>query len=657
MKKNTITILGVILLTIFSVNGQSRYNKMLYKGVNFEIGQQNQEALKSYSDAIELRPNKENAFIYRSKLNFRLKNYDEAMADINKAISINPNNEEALNIRAKLYIKNDNLRDAIEDQKRILSVTKEGSDLYNKTLFNMSECYLALANYNEQNQALNKLVNILKSNSMEVPIDYYEKRGVSSLRINKNKEAISDFEFVEKKYPNDASNLYRIGWAYFKLGDDANSQKYFEKIINVDPTKKIVYTKDNYKKMFEYEKNKALHLEEILNISSKLSTIKDIQSELFVQIEYKSLFESGMDLWYRLVSAYPEDKKIKDDYVVVLKKIYSELKEKPAISEEARKLVVQASNATEEKRYMEALFLFSKSLQVAPCNHLAYYNLALLYERIGFIPSAISQMQEYIKLYPQAPDLRSAKDKIYEWEGKTNPSNAVTTSTDPDLKNEYHVSEADMGFFIMSYGFNNPRGQAKLFNSFETTEQRFFNSKQIGMKNGFCLEIGGGFGGYSNRPKESFMPGLDILVRYRQNQLDWSSAGGMFAEPQNFNKSLRFIEITEKINFSLRVAQNTFAKVYYSPALVIPLNLEFRQKNAFTTNIYDVSNPVRFGQAIGWSLRYKKFSLGYEWDFITFKTTIYYREIDNLTNKYTTNTSTTGKYRITYGNLRLSLYL
>lgn len=657
MKKYIFIIICALNITLLTVNAQTRYNKLLYKGVSLERGKSDEEALKLYSEAIELKPSKTDAFIYRSKLNFRLKNYDNAMLDINKALSINPQNEEALYIRAKLNVRNANYIDAVEDYKSILTLSKENSVRYRNSLFNLSECYLLIGNVKEQNMALDKLINNYKANALDVPVDYYQKRGVSYLKLSKYKEAVSDLEFIEKKYPNDANNLYRIAWAFHHLKDDANSLIYFDKITNVDPSKKIVYNKNNYKQFFEYDKNKSNFLEGVLDISTKLSMIKDVQSENFAQIEYKSLFESGMDIWYRLIALYPEDEKIKTDYLQVLKSIYTELNDKPIIPEEARKLVVQATNATEEKRYPEAIFLFMKSLKVAPCNHLAYYNLALLYERIGSNGAAISQMQEYIKLYPQAADIRSAQDKIYTWEGKLSSSNPISTFTDPELKNEYTLSKADDGFFIISYGFNNALGPAKLFDQYESIESRFFTTQQLGLKNGFCIEIGGGGGDFSNMPKNKFGVGMEILFRYRQNKLDWASAGGMFAESQNLNKSLRYFEFAEKINFSYRVAQNTFTSLYYSPALVVPFNTEFQQETLSTTYIYDISNPPRFGQSIGWSIRYKKFLLGYEWHFIGLKTTIYDKTYDVATKRYTYNNSTTGKYRITYGNFRLAFYL
>jgi len=93
---------------------------------------------------------------------------------------------------------------------------------------------------------------------------------------------------------------------------------------------------------------------------------------------------------------------------------------KPIITEDERRLIVQANESTQEKKYDLAIDLYNKIIERNPTSYpAAYFNLALLYEQQRYYTFAITSMKKYLMLVPEAPDARSAQDKIYGWELKT----------------------------------------------------------------------------------------------------------------------------------------------------------------------------------------------------------------------------------------------
>lgn len=98
---------------------------------------------------------------------------------------------------------------------------------------------------------------------------------------------------------------------------------------------------------------------------------------------------------------------------------YRGLKEKPIITEEQRKYVVQANLFNEEKKYDKAIELYLKVIAINPTSFPgAYSNLALLSAVTDNYYAAIYYMKKYIMLVPEAEDARNAQDKIYRWETK-----------------------------------------------------------------------------------------------------------------------------------------------------------------------------------------------------------------------------------------------
>jgi tetratricopeptide (TPR) repeat protein len=96
---------------------------------------------------------------------------------------------------------------------------------------------------------------------------------------------------------------------------------------------------------------------------------------------------------------------------------YRSLKEKPAISEELRKFIVQANAFNQKQQYSDAINAYNNAVKSDPVSYpAAYSNLALLSAQISKYDAAIFYMKEYLLLVPDATDARSAQDKIYEWE-------------------------------------------------------------------------------------------------------------------------------------------------------------------------------------------------------------------------------------------------
>lgn len=98
---------------------------------------------------------------------------------------------------------------------------------------------------------------------------------------------------------------------------------------------------------------------------------------------------------------------------------YRALPVKPTISEEQRKLIVQANLYNEKKDFKKAIELYLKVTVIDPISYAAAYsNLALISALMKDYQNAIFYMKKYLMLEPNAIDSRASQDKIYEWEAQ-----------------------------------------------------------------------------------------------------------------------------------------------------------------------------------------------------------------------------------------------
>ena len=96
---------------------------------------------------------------------------------------------------------------------------------------------------------------------------------------------------------------------------------------------------------------------------------------------------------------------------------YRALATKPRLSEDQRRLIVQANAFNQQKDYYRAIERFRAAVALdATAYPAAYFNLALLYAQVGNPRRAILHMRQYLLLEPEAKDARAGQDKIYEWE-------------------------------------------------------------------------------------------------------------------------------------------------------------------------------------------------------------------------------------------------
>lgn len=89
------------------------------------------------------------------------------------------------------------------------------------------------------------------------------------------------------------------------------------------------------------------------------------------------------------------------------------------IPEAARAFKVQAETAIRDKRLWDAVDRFGKALDISPAWAAGRFNLALVYGELELPGLAISEMNKYLKLVPDAKNVRAAQDKVYEWQDKT----------------------------------------------------------------------------------------------------------------------------------------------------------------------------------------------------------------------------------------------
>src|SRR5262249_37661984 len=101
---------------------------------------------------------------------------------------------------------------------------------------------------------------------------------------------------------------------------------------------------------------------------------------------------------------------------------YRQASPKPALPLEAQRYAAQANDAVERHQYQDAIASYREALLVAQWWPAGHYNLALLLANQDNYDGAVSEMNKYLALLPEAPDASAARKQVWIWEGRERTS-------------------------------------------------------------------------------------------------------------------------------------------------------------------------------------------------------------------------------------------
>ena len=218
------------------------------------------------------------------------------------------------------------------------------------------------------------------------------------------------------------------------------------------------------------QKRRAVASQYFSQARLKINDFKNVTTTYFLGLKADEAFQYLDSAWFMVPKLNNKDVRLRDSIIEAYFVVYPKLKEKPQISENVRRYVVQATSAAEENNQNKSIDLWNKVLSIIPYYPMAFYNCALLREFSGKYNIAIIDMKKYLRLAPDAEDARSAQDKIYLWESKATTQKTKSTNDPyPEITTKlrekatqslgmFYVSLVMGGGFGFHYGDNTNLG-------------------------------------------------------------------------------------------------------------------------------------------------------------------------------------------------------
>ncbi len=449
ISKKTWMLAFVLLMTSVAAVAQNAYNKLCLNAIALEEEGKLDEAAAKYSEAIRLKPGDWTAWSYRAKVNIARGRYDDAIADATKAIDLSPQTLSLYSVRGNCYEAKEMYDQAIVEYGKALGDTPDKDKNNFMTYYQRGRANFLNTRYREAISDFDKAYSMSPKNWDSEP-DIFIYRAQSNLELGNYIEASGDLDRFLELNPDDIQALLFQGYASLKTGNREKAASSAQKILRLDPSKEVLFGGNNSSALFDIvarrEKAERLAKDAAAILADNTSAV----SKSLASMRLSDAFSNLDTAWLIIPEMTKNDQAVREQIKENLIKVYPLLKTKPEISEFVRKFMVQANSATQDRKYDEAIRLWTTTLNISPWIPLVYYNRALLFERKGLIRNSISDMEKYLSLAPDASDARSAKDKIYEWEGQFKDSGSEVPTYNAGAVNKMEAGSYSPGNFVFA---------------------------------------------------------------------------------------------------------------------------------------------------------------------------------------------------------------
>lgn len=227
-------------------------NSMFYnnRGCAYDNLGEYDKAISDYNKAIELDPESSTVYNNRGYLYFTLREYDKAILDLEEAIRLDPNNADAYGNRGCLYDDLGDCDKAIDDYSRSIELNPNNADTY----VNRGYVYDQLKKYNEAISDYCRAIELDPDNAVA-----YNNRGSIYIVLGRTDEAISDLNKAIELKAEVANPYKHLGNIYKEQGDYTRSIQCLSKAIELNSEYKEAYLlrAEVYRLLGETEKAEA----------------------------------------------------------------------------------------------------------------------------------------------------------------------------------------------------------------------------------------------------------------------------------------------------------------------------------------------------------------------------------------------------------------
>ena len=222
-----------IFLNTISISPKSPLNEYAYSNLAYAYEQEGNlnEALLSYSKALEINPASVKTLSQRAKILMLMDQIDAALSDYNSILQIEPKNSSALFFRAYIYSRDKEYDKAIADYHVLLAQEPDND----KVRLSLALLYRKSGYINECTMLLEQLIEEHPTNA-----EYYIVRSNIEREDKRTMLAIIDAEKAIELAPNNPEYRVTLAELLIESGDKKAARESLESALSLGYDKETI---------------------------------------------------------------------------------------------------------------------------------------------------------------------------------------------------------------------------------------------------------------------------------------------------------------------------------------------------------------------------------------------------------------------------------
>jgi tetratricopeptide (TPR) repeat protein len=199
-------------------------NPFADSAADFRVRQQ--RAISDYDEAIRLDPKDAHAYMNRGDAYYKLGEHERAFSDYDEAIRLDPKDAHAYMNRGDAYYKLGEHERAFSDYDEVIRLDPKDAHAY----MNRGNAYYNLGQYE---RAISDYDEVIRLDAKDAHA--YMNRGNAYYNLGQYERAFSDYDEAIRLDPKDAHAYMNRGNAYCNLGQYERAISDYDEVIRLDP--------------------------------------------------------------------------------------------------------------------------------------------------------------------------------------------------------------------------------------------------------------------------------------------------------------------------------------------------------------------------------------------------------------------------------------
>jgi len=391
-----------ILQRISSLD-KKNFQALFNIGIIFQVNNQIDEAIKSYQEAINRKPDYIDALNNQGLLFASLKRFAEAEVNFQKILSIQPNSYNATNNLGNILAGAGRALEAEEFYKKCITMNKDRCEPYN----NLGAIYHARGLYEESKL---QILNALRLNPEYK--DAYNNLGNVYKALGKVEDSIEEYRKAISIDNNYKEALFNMGVALVDIKKYDDAIDCYNKALKIDP--KYHDAANNLGNVYKIIGNRQKAKDNYLVAINLINNFSEAHNNLGLLYLEDGEFNQAKFHLERAIGINPR-------YYIALNNLGNTLRELGCLIE-AEKCYINATsiNPTYAEAFnnlgivrndlgkrADATDAYNAALELKPDYAEVYNNLGLLQQEKGELESSLRNLMKAHQIYPTSPEIHS----------------------------------------------------------------------------------------------------------------------------------------------------------------------------------------------------------------------------------------------------------